>query len=354
MRPRFTIYNGYIAEQRENIPAQDMNRERETVAPEGGLVAVIPREDVGNRLDRALARLYPEYSRSRLQQWIRQGQVTLDGRQPQVRERLRGGEEVVVIPALAELTAFEPEALPLSIVYEDEHILVVDKAPGMVVHPAAGNWEGTLLNALLYHDPELKTLPRAGLVHRLDKDTSGLLVVARTLQSHKHLVAQLQSREMRREYLALLQGTLVAGATVDAPIGRHPTYRTRMAVVPGGRSAVTHYRVMERFAHHTLARVRLESGRTHQIRVHMAHIRCPLVGDPVYGGRLKLQAGVRPELLTVLRGFRRQALHAATLGLIHPAAEREMAWSAAPPQDMAGLLEVLRQDAGYRPLPVAK
>jgi len=306
-------------------------------------MGVIPQEAAGVRLDQALVRLYPQYSRSRLQQWIRQGQVTLDGRHPRPRDRVRGGEAVTVVPQAEAAQEHQAQALPLSLSYEDEYILVVDKAPGMVVHPAAGNWEGTLLNALLHHAPELATVPQAGLVHRLDKDTSGLLVVARTLPAHRHLVEQLQAREMKREYLALVQGTLVSGGTVDAPVGRHPRHRTRMAVVPGGRSAVTHYRVVERLAGYTLVRVRLETGRTHQIRVHMAHLGHPLVGDPVYGGRRRLPPGASPEWVSALHAFRRQALHAATLGLVHPAHGREMSWTVAPPADMAALMAQLRR-----------
>ena len=235
--------------------------------------------------------------------------------------------------------------MPLEILYEDSALIVLNKPPGLVVHPGAGNREGTLVNALLHHAPELANVPRAGVVHRLDKDTSGLLVVARTLAAHTHLVAQLQARTVKREYFAIVAGVMTAGGTIEAPVGRHPSERTRMAVVVGGREAVTHYRVLERFRGHTYVRVNLETGRTHQIRVHMAHLHYPLVGDPTYGGRLRLPADSSSTLREALRHFKRQALHAGVLGLIHPESGAALQWDAPLPADMQQLLEALRSDA---------
>ena len=240
-------------------------------------------------------------------------------------------------------STFEAEPVTLDILHEDDALIVLNKPAGLVVHPAAGNWSGTLLNGLLNRYPELAKLPRAGIVHRLDKNTTGVMVVARTLKSHKSLVDALQSRTIGREYLALVQGTLVAGGTIDAPIGRHPVDRKRMAVVANGKEAVTHFKIEERFADYSLLRVRLETGRTHQIRVHMAHLRHPIVGDPVYGGRLKLPKAADEVLITALYGFSRQALHAETLRLAHPETGKICAWSAPVPKDFAELLEIMRQ-----------
>lgn len=304
----------------------------------------LPETMSGYRLDQALAELIPEYSRSRLQQWIRDGQVTMDDRVPRARERVHGGESVEIRAEITAAGTCLPEAIPLDVVYEDADLLVINKPPGLVVHPAAGNRDGTLQNALLHFDPELASLPRAGIVHRLDKDTSGLMVVARNLTAHKRLVEALQARTVRREYLTVVNTVLTAGGRVDAPVGRHPVDRKRMAVVTGGKQAITHYRVVERYRAHTLVRVRLESGRTHQIRVHMAHIHCPVVGDPVYGGRLRLPRGAGERLKAVLQRFTRQALHAERLALSHPRDGRPMVWEAALPEDMQGLVEALRDD----------
>ncbi len=305
--------------------------------------ATIPADSTGLRIDQALARLFPEFSRARLQEWIRQGLVDLEGRSPRARDRVRGGERVVLRPRLEPRGEDAPEAIPLELIHEDPHLLVINKPPGLVVHPGAGNRRGTLLNALLHLAPGLECLPRAGIVHRLDKDTSGVMVVARTLTAHTRLVAQLQARSMGREYLALVQGALVAGGTVEGDLGRHPVQRTRMAVVRGGRPAVTHYRIERRYRDHTLLRVSLETGRTHQIRVHMAHIRHPVVGDPVYGGRLRLAAGAPDPLHRALRAFRRQALHAERLTLAHPHGGQTMSWRAPPPRDMQDLLSALEE-----------
>ncbi len=307
--------------------------------------AVVPDDLAGQRLDQALAQLFPDFSRARLQQWIKAGQVTVDGQQRKPKDKLLGGEQIELAATSEEEVSWQAQPIPLNVVYEDEALLVINKPAGLVVHPATGNPDGTLVNALLNHAPELSEVPRAGIIHRLDKDTSGLLVVARTLKSQKVLVEQLQAREMKREYQAVVCGVLTAGGTVDEPIGRHPVDRKRMAVVYNGKEAITHYRVIERFRAHTHIRVNLETGRTHQIRVHMAHLRYPLVGDQVYGGRLRLPPGCGEALQTMLRQFKRQALHAARLGLVHPGSGEEMSWEAALPDDMLALLRVLAEDA---------
>ena len=309
------------------------------------LRARVAAAQAGQRLDQALAFLFDGFSRSRLQQWIREGRVLVDGKVLRVRDRVCGGEQVELEAVLEPRDEAQPEDIPLRIVYRDEALLVVDKPAGLVVHPAAGNWEGTLQNALLHADPSLAVLPRSGIVHRLDKDTSGLLVVARTLGAHRHLVAALAAREVKREYRAIVVGVPTAGGTVAAPIGRHPTARTRMAVVQHGRPATTHYRVLERFRAHALLQVNLETGRTHQIRVHLAHVRHAIVGDPVYAGRLRLAPGATPQLVEALRGFSRQALHAHRLALAHPVTGEWLEWEAPIPADMQALLEALRSDA---------
>ncbi len=310
------------------------------------LQAVVPEALAGQRLDQALASLFADYSRERLKQWIKQGHVTLNGEVvSRPRDKVAGGEQVVVRVQSEPQGEWQAESIPLRIVYQDDHLLVVDKPVGLVVHPAAGNYDGTLLNALLHHDPALRSLPRAGIVHRLDKETSGLMVVARTLPAQHALVRQLQARTVHRSYQAVVWGVLIAGGTVEAPIGRHPVHRQRMAVVAGGREAITHYRVAERFRAHTLLNVQLETGRTHQIRVHMAHLHHPLVGDPVYGGRHRQLAGAGESLAARLASFRRQALHAGRLELIHPASGEQVGWEAPPPEDMVDLIAALREDA---------
>jgi len=319
---------------------------RSTVNEGTRRVARVPDDLAGMRIDRVLAQLFPEFSRARLQQWLRDGQVRLDRLPPRsAREKVRGGEEVELSAVIEPDERWRPEAMPLDVVYEDESLIVINKPAGMVVHPAAGNRDGTLLNALLHHDPTLAAVPRAGIVHRLDKDTSGLLVVARTLSAQHILAAQIQARTISRVYQAVVVGVMTGGGEVDAPIGRHPTLRTRMAIVARGRRAVSHYRVLERFRAHTHISVRLDTGRTHQIRVHMAHLRHPIVGDPVYGGRLRIPPACSPELNAVLRGFRRQALHAWRLAVEHPTRGEPMEWSADLPQDMRQLLAALREDA---------
>jgi 23S rRNA pseudouridine1911/1915/1917 synthase len=306
------------------------------------LTGQIPETAAGRRLDQVLAELFPGFSRSRLQQWIKAGKVLLNQQPVIARYRVAGGEQVEIRAQLQRQTEVRPQDIPLDIRFQDQHLLVLNKPAGLVVHPAAGNPDGTLQNALLHHDPELASLPRAGIVHRLDKDTSGLMGVARSLGAHKSLVEQLQARSVKREYLALVQTVLAAGGTVNAPIGRHPRDRLRMAVVESGKPAVTHYRVLERFAAHTLVQARLETGRTHQIRVHMAHIRCPLVGDPLYGGRPRLPRGASADLREAISAFRRQALHALRLQLNHPATGEAVGWEAEIPKDYRQLLAVLR------------
>ncbi|MGF1643943.1 MAG: 23S rRNA pseudouridine(1911/1915/1917) synthase RluD [Thiotrichales bacterium] len=302
----------------------------------------IPSEFAGQRLDQALAALVPGYSRARLQRWIKRGAITVDGAVSRCKHRLAGGELVELeLPDDECLDDFAPEPMALEVVHEDASLVVINKPPGLVVHPAAGNWSGTLLNGLLDRYPELSAVPRAGIVHRLDKDTSGLLVVARTLTAHKHLVAALEARTVSRTYAALVEGQLVAGGTVSAPIARHPVDRKRMAVVQGGKTAVTHYRIARRYAAHTLLEVRLETGRTHQIRVHMAYLRHPVVGDPVYPGRLRLPKNADPALVAALQGLRRQALHATRLAFEHPETHQAVSWEAALPDDFACLLQAL-------------
>jgi 23S rRNA pseudouridine1911/1915/1917 synthase len=291
----------------------------------------------------------PSYSRSRLQEWIREGLVSVSGAPGEVKQKVWGGEIVVVNPQPSpEESAFKPQEIPLNVVFEDEHILVIDKPAGLVVHPAAGNWEGTLLNALLHYAPEVESVPRAGIVHRLDKETSGLLVVAKTIPSQTDLVRQLQARTVKREYRAIVWGIVHGRGKVDAAIGRDSHDRKKMAVVKHfGKPAVTHFEALETFSWHSYARCLLETGRTHQIRVHMQSIKAPLVGDPVYGPRGGVMSGVRmsEELAAAVKGFERQALHAARLGLIHPATGEVMQWRSELPQDMRDLLAVLREDA---------
>lgn len=308
------------------------------------LTARVPEELAGMRLDQCLAEIFPDYSRSKLQTWIKAGRVLVDGEVLKGREKLDGGEEVE-LDAEAEIVIEDnAEDIPLDIVHEDDSLLIVNKPAGLVVHPAVGNWSGTLVNALLHHEPNLAVLPRAGIVHRIDKDTSGLLMIAKTLQAHNSLVEQLQERSIEREYLALVKGWMTAGGTVDEPIGRHPVERKRNAVRRDGKEAITHYRLEQRFKRHTLIRVKLETGRTHQIRVHMAHINYPLVGDQVYGGRFQMPAECNPDLAEALRRFKRQALHAAKLGLEHPETGEYCEWSVAMPDDMQNLLRLLAEN----------
>lgn len=308
----------------------------------GTLKLVIPDALAGQRLDQALAELVSDYSRSRLQQWIQAGHVEVDGRHPRARDRVAGGEDVTIRVVEEPCLDVAPQDIPLDVRYADDALLVINKPPGLVVHPAAGNRDGTLQNALLHLDPALGNLPRAGIVHRLDKDTGGLLVVARTLPMHHYLIREMQARRIGREYDAIVNGVMTGGGTVDAPIGRHAVDRKRMAVTRKGKPAVSHYRIVERFPAHTHVSVRLETGRTHQIRVHMAHIHHALVGDPVYGGRMKVPGGLDETARQTFRAFRRQALHASKLGLIHPGTGEHMTWRSDIPEDMSRLIELLR------------
>ena len=310
------------------------------------IISIVPPEMAQQRLDQVVASLCPQYSRSQLQRWIKAGQILVNNKTMKPKERLTGGEEIIIQATLDVQTTSEPEAMALDIVYEDEDILVLNKPANLVVHPAAGNWSGTLVNGLLHHEPSLEYLPRAGVVHRLDKDTTGLMVVAKTLEAHQSLVGQLQERDVSREYLALVQRPIIAGGTIEGNIGRHHVDRKRMAVTDSGKEAITHYRVEERFRHHTLLRVALETGRTHQIRVHLSEHKMPIVGDQVYGGRPRVPAGISEELLSALQGFPRQALHATRLGLVHPGSGEAMEWEVPLPEDMAALLELLRAEEG--------
>lgn len=296
----------------------------------------------GHRLDSAIAELLPAYSRSLIKQWITSNYITLNGQTCRPRDLVVTDDTVEINALVADRTEHSAEDIALEIIFEDDELLVLNKPAGLVVHPGNGNWDGTLVNALLYHCPMLKQLPRAGLVHRIDKDTSGLLIVAKTLSTHTYLVDQLQRREIKRQYYALVQGELISGGDIDAPIGRHPRQRIKMAVVHNGKPAITHYRIAERFNHYTLLDVRLETGRTHQIRVHMAHLNYPLVGDTVYNPRFQLPKHCPEMVRQAVREFKRQALHAYGLGVIHPETKIFQQWTAPMPQDMLNLLEDIR------------
>lgn len=308
------------------------------------LVESVPEELAGLRVDQVLAEMFSEYSRSKLQTWMKAGRVLVNGVPLKPKDRLEGGEHIELDAEPEVVIRCEAQDIPLDIVFEDKSLLIVNKPAGLVVHPAVGNWSGTLQNALLNHLPKLATLPRAGIVHRIDKDTSGLLMIAKTLQAHLALTEQLQERSIEREYIAVVKGRMISGGTVDEPIGRHPTDRIRYAVRENGKEAVTHYRVMERFARHTSIRVKLETGRTHQIRVHMAHVRFPLVGDMLYAGRFQQVSDSTDELKAMLKNFKRQALHAAKLGLLHPDTDEYMEWEQPLPQDMLDLIAALREN----------
>ncbi|KJJ96138.1 ribosomal large subunit pseudouridine synthase D [Pseudomonas sp. 21] len=308
------------------------------------LAAEVPFDLGGQRLDQVAAQLFSDHSRSRLAGWIKDGRLKVDGAVLRPRDIVHAGSRLELDVELEAQGEWVAQDIELDIVYEDDHILVIDKPTGLVVHPAAGHQDGTLLNALLHHVPHLANVPRAGIVHRLDKDTTGLMVVAKTLEAHTNLVAQLQARSVSRIYEAIVTGVIVAGGTVDAPIGRHGVQRQKMAVIETGKVAISHYRVLERFRAHTHTRVKLETGRTHQIRVHMTHIGHPLVGDPTYGGRFRIPPGASPTLIESLRDFPRQALHARFLELDHPATHVRMKWESPLPDDFTWLLSLLRQD----------
>ena len=307
--------------------------------------AIVPDSSAGRRLDAVVAELFPEYSRSRLSAWIKDGDVSVDGELARGRDPVRGGERIALSAVQETQTHALPEDIPLDVLFEDEQVLVIDKPAGLVVHPGAGNPTGTMVNALLHRDPTLELLPRAGIVHRLDKDTSGVMVVARTLPAHTSLVAQLSARGVHRQYLAVVFGALVSGGTANGAIDRHPRDRVRMAVREDGKDAVTHYRLRERFRAHTALECRLETGRTHQIRVHMAHLKHPIVGDPLYGGSFKLPKGASEDLIAALRAFKRQALHAEVLEFMHPLSGEPVRCTAPVPADMLNLMALLREDA---------
>ena len=307
----------------------------------------IPAGAAGKRLDQAVAEMFTDYSRSRLTAWIKAGDVLVDGAPAIPRQIVHGGEVVALNARRGQEVPMRPEDIALDIRYEDADLLVINKPVGLVVHPGAGQAAGTLQNALLHFDEKLAEIPRAGIVHRLDKDTSGVMVIARSLRAHTALVAALQARDVHRQYEAVILGALIAGGSVDAPIGRHPHDRLRQAVVagPSGKPALTHYRVRERFRAHTLVECRLESGRTHQIRVHMAHVRHPVVGDQLYGQGLKLPKGATPELTEIMRAFKRQALHAEKLEFAHPLGGKLVSVEVEMPADMQALLKALRADS---------
>ena len=313
--------------------------------PQITLSAEVQPEQIGQRLDQTLAELFPEYSRSRLKTWIEADLVKLNDRITNIpREKVLGGEKIEITVEVEDETRFEPENIPLNIVYEDDDIIVINKPKDLVVHPGAGNPNGTVLNALLYHYPPIAEVPRAGIVHRLDKDTTGLMVVAKTIPAQTKLVRDLQKRKITREYEAVASGIMTKGGTVDQPMARHATKRTLMAVHPMGKPAVTHYRIMENYRNYTRLRLRLETGRTHQIRVHMAHIAHPLLGDQTYGGRPRPPKNASEDFMEVLRNFKRQALHAVMLRLAHPITGKMMEWYAPLPDDFVELLNALKAD----------
>lgn len=301
----------------------------------------VPEALHGSRLDQTAVVIFPDYSRSRLSAWIKSGRLTVNGETGRPKDKVAVGDLLVLRPEAEAAVSWAAQPMPLAIVYEDDDVIVVNKPAGLVVHPAAGHADGTLVNALLAHEPSLDKLPRAGIVHRLDKETSGIMFVARSERAHKSLVAQLSQRTVSRHYLAVCQGALTAGGTIDAPMARHPTQRIKMAVVKDGKPAVTHYRIRQRFAHFTALDVQLETGRTHQIRVHMAYRKMPLLGDPLYGGRMRLPPGASSELSLALQGWKRQALHAHRLIFQHPATAEPVELSVPTPDDLAQLLVVL-------------
>lgn len=311
------------------------------------LQASVPAEMFGLRLDQAVSQLFPDYSRSRLQGWIKEGALRVNGEARRPRDKLNGGEEITVSVEIQAIDRHVGQSIPLDIVYEDDDILILNKPCGLVVHPAAGHADGTLLNALLHHSPAIAHVPRAGIVHRLDKETTGLMVVAKTIQAQTDLVIQLQDRSMGREYEAIVHGVMTGGGCVDEPMGRHSKNRLKMAVVGVGKEAITHYRVLEKFRAHTHIRLKLETGRTHQIRVHMSHINYPLVGDPMYGGRFRLPKGCSDALQEALKQLRRQALHAKKLELWHPRTGQQMSWEVDLPEDFDKLRLLLKQDAEH-------
>lgn len=327
----------------QQAPVQQARSQQTGIQSEEAVTCQVSLELGGERLDQIAAKLFPDFSRARLQEWIKQGFLRVDGQMAKPKQKLHGGEQLDLVPQLEPQGEWLAENIPLNTVFEDDHIMVINKSVGAVVHPAAGNASGTILNALLHHDKGLANLPRAGIVHRLDKDTSGLMVVAKTLQAHNDLVSQLQARTVSRQYLAVVVGIVPSNGRVEAAIGRHPSNRKKMAVVKnGGKTAVTHYAIENRFQAHSLLRLKLETGRTHQIRVHMQHIGYPLVGDPVYGGRQRKIKTLPDDVSNATQNFSRQALHATQLGLVHPVTGENAQWQCDPPKDMMDLIGILK------------
>lgn len=306
---------------------------------------MIPNDFAGYRLDQALAQLFPEFSRTQIQEWIKNGEIKLNGQPAKTRYKTLGGEEIELEASLKPQPEFEPEPIPLDIPYEDEAILIINKPAGIIVHPGAGHASHTLLNALLYHAPELRELPRAGIIHRLDKDTTGLMVIAKTREALTFFTRQLKARKIERIYQAVVYGVMMSGGTVDAPIDRHPIHRKKMSVVETGKPAVTHYRVIERYDHFTHLKIKLETGRTHQIRVHLSYIHYPIVGDATYGKGLQLPKKASPSLITSLKSFKRQALHASELSFTHPITHKTINFSASLPKDLENLIKVFKNDS---------
>lgn len=306
---------------------------------------IVPETQANQRVDHALATLMPEYSRTLIKEWIISGLVLINGNIIKAKTKVKNGDVISVEIKLKSYPQWEAQNIPISIVHEDEAVIVINKPVGMIVHPGAGNADHTLLNALLHHAPELQALPRAGLLHRLDKNTSGLLVIAKTASSLKHLSHQLKKRVLLREYQAVVNGTFISGGTIDAPIGRHPLQRKRMAVIETGKPAITHYRIAEKYRTHTRLTMRLDTGRTHQIRVHMAYIHHPIVGDETYGGRIQISKHMLPELIQYLREFKRQALHAFALGFTHPLTHVFIRFEVDLPHDMQKLIHLLKIDS---------
>ncbi|MGB1800375.1 MAG: 23S rRNA pseudouridine(1911/1915/1917) synthase RluD [Gammaproteobacteria bacterium] len=303
----------------------------------------VPEELDGKRLDQALAKLCPEHSRSRLQSWIKSGDVTVNKSNYKQRGEVNSGDIIEIDAEIHTGESYEAEAIELDIIYSDESIIIINKPAGLVVHPGAGNPNHTLVNALLNFDASLATIPRAGIIHRLDKDTTGVMVVARTLESHTFLVDQLQQRNIKREYQAIVFGQLISGGSIENKMGRHPVHRTKMAVTNSGKVAITHYKILKKYEHYTHLHVQLETGRTHQIRVHMSHMKHPIVGDPVYGNNKSIKKGVNPPLRDIIKNFNRQALHAFSLELPHPASKETVKFTAELPDDITRLIEVLNQ-----------
>jgi 23S rRNA pseudouridine1911/1915/1917 synthase len=305
------------------------------------LKTTVPEDLSGNRLDRVLTMLYPQHSRARMQEWIKSGKVTVDQKLLRQKDPVRSGQTIEINPVFETQEDHAGEDIPLDIIYQDEALIILNKPAGLVVHPGAGNSNHTLLNALLYLDPSLQLVHRAGIIQRLDKETSGIMVVARTPESHTYLVEEMRERKITREYEAIVNGVMTAGGTIDAPIGRHSKLRTRMSITEKGKMAITHFRLIKKFTSHTHIKVKLETGRTHQIRVHMAHIKYPIVGDPVYGGRNRLAKNISKDLRVMLEGFPRQALHASRLELVHPLTGKKIEHMAPLPEDMVNLINAL-------------